>query len=59
VYEDDIDAVKIDDVYVDSLTKTIQFMQKNIYNFEPALEIIKEMYKKKIKVRYKEVVTNG
>ena len=43
---------------VDSLEDTIKFMRKYIYNFEPALEMIKEMYGKKLKVKYKEVVTN-
>ena len=43
---------------VDSLDETIKFMEKNKYNFEPALEMIKEIYKKKIKVKYKESVTN-
>lgn len=45
----------IDKVPVDSLEETIKFMIKNIYNFEPALEMIKEIYGKKIKVNYKEV----
>lgn len=47
-----------DDMPVDSLDATIDFMQKNKYSFEPALEMIKEMYNKRIKVEYKEVVTN-
>ena len=49
---------KVEETPVDSLEETIAFMQKYIYNFQPALEMIKEMYKKKIKVEYKEVVTN-
>jgi transposase len=40
---------------VDSLNDTINFMKKNIYNFQPALEMIQEMYNKKLKVSYKEV----
>ena len=40
--------------YVESLEKTINFMQENIYNFEPALEMIKEMYSKKLNIKYKE-----
>lgn len=47
-----------DGIPVDSLEETIHFMKKNIYNFEPALEMIKEMYKKRIKAEYKEVITN-
>ena len=51
----DIKAVKKNNFYVDSLNETIEFMQENIYNFEPALEMIKEMHNKKLNVRYKEV----
>jgi len=40
---------------VDSLNETIKFMKKYKYNFQPALEMIKELYHKKIKVKYKEV----
>ena len=48
----------LDDIPVDSLETTIKFMKKNIYNFQPALEMIKEMYNKKIKIDYSEVNTN-
>lgn len=57
-YLDDLKASECKGVPVDSLGKTIEFMQRNKYNFEPALEMIKEMYKQKIKVSYKEAVTN-
>jgi len=40
---------------VETLKNTISFMNENIYNFQPALEMIKEMYKKKLNIRYKEV----
>lgn len=43
----------------DSLEETIKFMKKYIYNFQPALEMINEMYNKKLKARYKEVITNA
>jgi DNA-binding Lrp family transcriptional regulator len=39
---------------VDSLNDTIKFMQENIYNFEPALEMIEETYNKKLGVKYRE-----
>jgi len=39
---------------VDRLNETIAFMKKNIYNFQPALEMIQEMYGKKLKIAYKE-----
>lgn len=57
-YTDKIEAAYVDGIPVDPLAKTIEFMEENSYNFEPALEMIKEMHKKRIKVRYKEVVTN-
>lgn len=40
---------------VDSLSDTIKFMKENVYNFEPALEIINEMYSRDIPIKYKEV----
>jgi len=40
---------------VESLNETIRFMQENIYNFQPALEMIQEMYNKQLKVKYKEI----
>ena len=52
---DDFKAVKKEGFYVDSLDETIKFMQMNIYNFEPALEMVKEMYNKKLDIKYKEV----
>jgi len=48
-------SVKKKGFYVEPLQETISFMQKNIYNFEPALEMVKEMYHKKLDVKYKEV----
>ena len=43
---------------VQSFKETIKFMKKNKYNFEPALEMVKELYNKKIKAKYKEVIVN-
>jgi len=48
-------CIKRGDSFVDPLNETIDFMQANIYNFEPALEMIKEMYNKKLNIKYKEV----
>ena len=58
IFLDDFKVSYNDGIPVDSLKKTIVFMEENRYNFEPALEMVKEMYKKKIKIKYKEVVTN-
>jgi len=57
-YLDSFDKSYCENMPVDSLKETIEFMEKNKYNFEPALEMIKELYNKKIKVEYKEVATN-
>ncbi len=57
-YLDNFDKSYCENTPVDSLNKTIEFMEKNKYNFEPALEMIKELYNKKIEVKYKEVATN-
>ncbi|MEK6926545.1 MAG: hypothetical protein AABW50_04675 [Nanoarchaeota archaeon] len=52
---DSFEFVKKNGFLVEPLDDTINFMEDKIYNFEPALEIINEMYNKKLKVKYKEV----
>lgn len=52
---EDIACVKKGDFYVETLGNTIRFMKENIYNFQPALEMIKEKYNKKLKIEYKEI----
>lgn len=52
---EDFKSVKKNGFCVEPLEETIDFMQTNIYNFEPALEMIKEMYHKKLDIKYKEV----
>lgn len=56
--EESIDCEFAGDIPVDPLDKTIAYMNKYIYNFQPALEMIEEMYKIKKTVKYKEAVTN-
>ena len=58
VFEEDFPISFCEGVPVDPLENTISFMNKYIYNFQPALEMIQDMYKKKLKVKYKEVVMN-
>jgi hypothetical protein len=48
---DNFECVKNNGLLVEPLNETIDFMQTNIYNFEPALEMIKEMYNKKLNVK--------
>lgn len=52
---EEFDVTKKDLHLVEPLDETIDFMKKNIYNFQPALEMVKEMYRKKLDVNYKEV----
>lgn len=52
---DDFKSIKKNGFFVEPLDETITFMQKNVYNFEPALEMVKEMYNKKLDVKYKEI----
>ena len=46
---------------VDSLNEAISFMKSNIYNFEPALEMINEMYPegKGLRIKYREANAYG
>ncbi len=46
---------KTDGFSVDSLNETIKFCKENIYQYEPALEMLNEMYGLKMRVRYREV----
>lgn len=43
---------------VDSLSETIEFMKKYVYNFQPALEMVQEMYGRKLGTKYREAATN-
>ncbi len=52
---DEFKFVKKGEYLVEPLNETISFMRDNIYNFEPALEMINEMYKKGLKIKYKEM----
>lgn len=43
---------------VDPLKETIAFMMKHKYNFQPALEMVQELYHKPLRSKYREAVTN-
>lgn len=59
-----VDSLTVDycnGIPVDSLEETVNFMERHIYNFQPAVEIIAELYPHKMPMRhikYKEVATN-
>ncbi len=52
---EELKCVKQRDYTVESLDWTISFMKENIYNFEPALEMIGETYHKNLHIKYKEM----
>ncbi|HIH17683.1 MAG TPA: hypothetical protein HA282_06095 [Nanoarchaeota archaeon] len=49
-----VKAVKRHGFFVEPLDETIKFMQKNIYNFQPALEMIQETSGRKLGIKYRE-----
>lgn len=56
--EVDFGTEKVDEFHVDSLKDVVEFCQRNVYSYEPALEMMDEMYGLDLKVRYKETETN-
>ena len=50
-----LECTRKNNVHVETLDNTIKFMKYNIYNFQPALEMISEMYHKKLDIKYKEI----
>lgn len=51
---EDFEVSYSENIPVDCLDETIKFMKENIYNFQPALEMIEEMYGKVLETKYKE-----
>jgi len=51
-------AEKIEAFTVDPLKDTVKFCQDKIYSYEPALEMLDEMYGLDLKAEYKETKTN-
>jgi len=49
---------KVEAFKVDPLKETVKFCQSKIYSYEPALEMLDEMYSLGLKVEYKEAKTN-
>jgi len=56
--EVDFKTEKMNGFHVIPLKETIDFCQRNIYSYEPALEMLDEMYNLDLKVRYREAKTN-
>lgn len=56
--EDDFRAEKVEAFRVDPLKDTVKFCKDKIYTYEPALEMLDEMYGLGLRVEYKEEKTN-
>jgi len=56
--EVDFKTEEMNGFHVIPLKETIDFCQRNIYSYEPALEMLDEMYNLDLKVRYREAKTN-
>lgn len=56
--EADFRTVEIEGFHVDSLKDTVGFCQRNIFSYEPALEMLDEMYDLGLKIVYRESKTN-
>jgi len=56
--EVDFKTEEIKGFHVTPLKETVDFCRRNIYSYEPALEMLDEMYGLGLKVRYKEAKTN-
>ena len=56
--EVEFDGEEVGGFSVVPLKETVDFCQRNIYSFEPALEMLDEMYGLGLKVTYKEAKTN-
>jgi len=52
--EEGFKAERAGDFSVDSLKETVKFCKDNIYQYEPALEMLNEMYDLKMEARYRE-----
>lgn len=56
--EDEFRAEEVEGFKVVPLEETVEFCSRNIYSYEPALEILDEMYGLGLGVKYREVETN-
>jgi hypothetical protein len=54
----DFEAKELDGFYVSPLRETVEYCQKNIYSYEPALEMLDQMYSLSLNTRYMETKTN-
>lgn len=58
IFVEEFSCEFLDSIPVDSLQETISFMKRYIYNFQPALEMIEELYHERTGIKYKEVAND-
>lgn len=56
--EEKVEADEVDALKVDPLKVAVEFCRKNIFTFEPALEMLDEEYHLRLGVKYRETRTN-
>src|SRR3989338_4913511 len=56
--EDDFKAARAGKFSVVPLAETVDFCKDHIYSYEPALEMLDEMYKLCLKIKHRETATN-
>jgi len=56
--ETDLKTEKVEGFQVDSLKETVEFCTNKIYSYEPALEMLDDMYSLGLNAKYKEEKTN-
>ena len=56
--EVDFEAEEVSGFCVSPLKEVVEFCQKHIYSYEPALEMLDEMYNLGLNVKYMEAKTN-
>jgi len=54
----DFEVEEVDGFCVSPLKETVEYCQKNIYSYEPALEMLDQMYSLSLNTRYIETKTN-
>lgn len=52
------EAENVEDFQVDPLKEAVEFCKEKIYSYEPALEMLDEMYNLGLKIEYREEKTN-
>lgn len=53
-----LEAEKVDSLKADSLKDTVEFCRRNVFSFEPALEMLDEEHHLGLRAKYREISTN-